>query len=38
MYEAERGDLENEFVLIDEAEANRIVDRIRERAARGEFD
>ena len=30
MYSAERGDLANEFVPIDEAEANRIVDRIRE--------
>lgn len=30
MYEAERGDLENEFVPISEAEAERIVARIRE--------
>lgn len=30
MYEAEHGDLENEFVPISEAEAHRIVDRIRE--------
>ena len=30
MYEAEHGDLENEFVPISEAEAERIVARIRE--------
>jgi hypothetical protein len=30
MYEAERGDLENEFVPISEAEAERIVARITE--------
>jgi hypothetical protein len=30
MYEAERGDLENDFVPISEAEAERIVARIRE--------
>lgn len=36
MYEAERGDLENEFVPIGEAEAMRIVERIRELAAPGE--
>jgi hypothetical protein len=30
MYEAEHGDLENDFVLISEAEAERIVARIRE--------
>ena len=30
MYEAERGDLENDFVQISEAEAERIVARIRE--------
>ncbi len=30
MYEAERGDLENDFVPIGEAEAERIVARIRE--------
>lgn len=29
MYEAERGDLENEFVPIGEAEAERIVARVR---------
>ena len=29
MYEAERGDLENEFVPISEAEAERIVARVR---------
>jgi len=33
MYEAERGDLENEFVPISEAEAERIVARIKEAAA-----
>jgi hypothetical protein len=32
MYSAERGDLANEFVPISEAEADRIVARIRERA------
>jgi hypothetical protein len=36
MYEAEHGDLENEFVQISEAEAARIVDRIRELAASAE--
>jgi hypothetical protein len=36
MYEAERGDLENEFVPISEAEATRIVDRIKEAAASAE--
>ena len=30
MYEAEHGDLENDFVPISEAEAERIVARIRE--------
>ncbi len=38
MYEAERGDLENEFVRISEAEAARIVDRIRELAESAERD
>jgi hypothetical protein len=33
MYAAERGDLSNEFVPISEAEALRIVDRIRKLAA-----
>jgi hypothetical protein len=33
MYEAEHGDLENEFVPISEAEASRIVARIKEIAA-----
>jgi hypothetical protein len=33
MYSAERGDLSNEFVPISEAEASRIVDRIKELAA-----
>jgi hypothetical protein len=36
MYSAERGDLANEFVPITEAEATRIVDRIRELAASAE--
>jgi len=36
MYEAEHGDLENEFVPVSEAEATRIVDRIKERAASAE--
>jgi hypothetical protein len=36
MYEAEHGDLENEFVPISEAEAARIVDRIKELAASAE--
>ena len=36
MYEAEHGDLENEFVPITEDEAARIVDRIKERAASAE--
>ena len=36
MYSAERGDLANEFVPINEAEATRIVDRIKERAASAE--
>jgi hypothetical protein len=36
MYEAERGDLENEFVPISEVEATRIVDRIKEAAASAE--
>lgn len=36
MYEAEHGDLENEFVQISEAEAARIVARIREVAASAE--
>jgi hypothetical protein len=35
-YSAERGDLSNEFVLISEAEATRIVDRIKEAAASAE--
>ena len=36
MYSAERGDLANEFVPISEAEAARIVDRIKELAASDE--
>lgn len=36
MYEAEHGDLENEFVPISEDEATRITDRIKERAASAE--
>jgi len=36
MYSAERGDLANEFVPINEAEATQIVDRIKERAASAE--
>jgi hypothetical protein len=36
MYSAERGDLANEFVPISEAEADRIVARIRERATPGD--
>jgi hypothetical protein len=36
MYSAERGDLANEFVPITEAEATRIVDRIKELAASAE--
>jgi hypothetical protein len=36
MYSAERGDLANEFVPISEAEADRIVAGIRERAAPSE--
>ena len=36
MYAAERGDLANEFVPISEAEAARIVDRIKELAASAE--
>jgi hypothetical protein len=32
MYEAERGDLENEFVAITETKAQQIVDRITEAA------
>jgi len=36
MYAAERGDLSNEFVPISEAEALRIVERIKELAASGE--
>jgi hypothetical protein len=36
MYSAERGDLSNEFVPISEAEATRIVDRIKEAAASAE--
>jgi hypothetical protein len=36
MYSAERGDLANEFVPISEAEADRIVARIRERATPSE--
>jgi hypothetical protein len=35
-YSAERGDLANEFVPITEAEATRIVDRIKELAASAE--
>ena len=35
-YSAERGDLANEFVPISEAEAARIVDRIKELAASAE--
>ena len=36
MYEAEHGDLENEFAPISEAEAARIVDRIKKLAASAE--
>ena len=36
LYEAERGDLEIEFVPISEAEAARIVDRIKEMSASAE--
>ena len=36
MYEAEHGDLENDFVPISEAEAMQIVDRVKQRAASGE--
>ena len=36
MYEAERGDLENEFTPVSEAEAERIVDRIRKLAGSAE--
>jgi hypothetical protein len=36
MYSAERGDLASEFVPIGEAEASRIVNRIKERAASAE--
>jgi hypothetical protein len=36
MYSAERGDLSNEFVPISEAEATRIVDRIKEAATSAE--
>lgn len=36
MYEAEHGDLENEFIPISEVEARRIVDRIRDLAASAE--
>jgi hypothetical protein len=36
MYSAERGDLANEFVTITEAEAQRIVARIKEAAASSE--
>jgi hypothetical protein len=36
MYSAERGDLANEFVPITEAEAQRIVARIKETATRAE--
>ena len=36
LYSAERGDLANDFVVIDEEEADRIVTRIRSRAASGE--
>jgi len=35
-YSAERGDLANEFIPISEAEAARIVDRIKERAGPAE--
>jgi hypothetical protein len=38
MYEAEHGDLENEFIPISEAEAARIVDRIKELAESAEGD
>jgi hypothetical protein len=38
MYSAERGDLANEFVPISEAEAARIVDRIKELAESAERD
>jgi hypothetical protein len=36
MYEAEHGDLENDFVPISEAEAERIVARIREAGSTAE--
>jgi hypothetical protein len=36
MYEAEHGDLENEFIRISEAEAARIVGGIKERATSAE--
>ena len=36
MYSAERGDLANEFVQVSEAEAARIVDRIKELASSDE--
>jgi hypothetical protein len=36
MYEAEHGDLENDFVPISEAEAERIVARIREAGSAAE--
>jgi hypothetical protein len=36
LYSAERGDLANEFVPISEAEAERIVDRVRKLAESGE--
>jgi len=36
MYEAERGDLENEFVPISDSEAMRLVDRIKELAESAE--
>ena len=35
-YAAEHGDLSNDFVPVSEAEAERIVERIREAAAQGE--
>jgi hypothetical protein len=38
MYSAERGDLANEFVPISEEESARIVNRIRERFAQGEYE
>jgi hypothetical protein len=36
MYEADRGDLENDFIAISEAEAQRIVERIKGSASPAE--